>query len=301
MNQIIIRTHSQATSLNMDTLNNIGNKKVLIQKMDQNQLQDVEDFVVIEDPLEIIVRQGAGETQKKFTLSITMRTPGDDFNLVRGFLFTEGIIDTNDHIQKIRYIPTKNKSNIRSSSVEVFLSEECSLDEEALNRHFYTASSCGVCGKTAIEQLQTHFSYILKKGLPIIPSNIVVDIRNKLFESQDEFQLTGGIHAAAIINAKGDIIALKEDVGRHNAFDKLIGHMLVENQIPLLDYAVIVSGRASFELVQKSLSAGIPVFLAIGAPSSLATELADEYGQTLVGFIKQNSFNIYTNGERIQS
>jgi FdhD protein len=281
-------------------LDNVGHKAWPISKCIANKVQDESDFLVIEDPLEIIIKQNQGKTTKKFTLSITMRTPGDDFNLVRGFLYTEGIIETIHDISGIRYVPTKNRFDIRSSSVEVSLLETCQVDEEKLNRHFYTASSCGVCGKTAIDQLQTHFSYILKKSHPLLDSKLITSGRNKIFEAQDEFQKTGGIHAAALFDADGNLLVLKEDVGRHNAFDKLIGEMLFQDKIPLLDNIVMVSGRASFELVQKSISAGIPIFLAIGAPSSLAVELADEYGQTLVGFIKQDSFNIYTYPERIQ-
>jgi FdhD protein len=289
----------QKVKNNSEQNDNVGVKRVQIFSFDGKDLNAREDIMVVEDPLEIIIRkQNEGEIIK-FTLSITMRTPGDDFNLVRGFLFTEGIIHKKEDIQKIRYVPTKSNLQIRSSSVEVFLADDCPLDKEAMSRHFYTTSSCGVCGKTAIDQLRTHFSFIPKKGQPKLSPEMILSAKNKLFSEQDQFQKTGGIHAAAILDKNGDVICLKEDVGRHNAFDKLIGCMLEEGKIPLDDHIVMVSGRASFELVQKALSAGIPLFLAIGAPSSLAVELADEYGLSLIGFIKENQFNVYSYPERI--
>jgi len=278
----------------------VGLKRIQIHSFDGNTLQDRSDIMVVEDPLEIIIRKPAESGTEKFTLSITMRTPGDDFNLVRGFLFTEGIISKKEDIQKIRYVPTKSNIQIRSSSVEVFLSETCSIDEASLSRHFYTSSSCGVCGKTAIDQLRTHFSFIPKKGQPTLTPSMILNAKDKLLKAQDQFQQTGGIHAAALLDTHGEVVCLKEDVGRHNAFDKLIGCMLEEGKIPLNEHIVMVSGRASFELVQKALSAGLPLFLAIGAPSSLALELADEYGLTLVGFIKEDQFNVYSYPERIE-
>lgn len=282
-----------------DQNESVGVKHVQIFSFDGKMLNERQDVLVVEDPLEIIItKQNEGES-RKFTLSITMRTPGDDFNLVRGFLFTEGIINKREDILKIRYVPTKSNLEIRSSSVEVILADDCILDEKALSRHFYTTSSCGVCGKTAIDQLRTHFSFIPKKGHPKLSPEMILKAKEKLFTAQDHFQKTGGIHAAAILDTNGDVLCLKEDVGRHNAFDKLIGCMLEEGRIPLDNHVVMVSGRASFELVQKALSAGIPLFLAIGAPSSLALELADEYGLSLVGFIKENQFNVYSYPERI--
>ena len=279
----------------------IGTNNKTIHKFVDGKLQKVDDHIVVEDPLEIIIVQSKDQVKKKFTLSITMRTPGDDFNLVKGFLFSEGIIDQIEDIKKIRYVPTKSNVQIRSSSVEVHLTDDAAVDEEALSRHFYTASSCGVCGKTAIEQLQTHFSFILKKEENIITPEVILQTRNKLFKLQDQFQQTGGIHATALLDVNGDIICIKEDVGRHNAFDKMIGQVLSDGLVPLSDKAVIVSGRASFELVQKALSVGIPIFLSIGAPSSLACELAEAHGQSLIGFIKKDQFNMYSYPERLKT
>ncbi|MBK8466272.1 MAG: formate dehydrogenase accessory sulfurtransferase FdhD [Chloracidobacterium sp.] len=267
-----------------------------------------EDVLAVEEPLEI--RLGFhknGKTEHR-AISITMRTPGNDAELAAGFLFTEGIIKTADQIKQIRHCGLaigKGKGAIdrakalNSNTIRVDLSEGVDIDLKRLERHFYTTSSCGVCGKSSIDALKTGAEKIDNKYQPKIEAKVIHALPKILRASQDVFEQTGGLHASALFNSKCELDIVREDVGRHNALDKVIGAKFMEGETPLSDKILLVSGRASFELVQKALMAGIPILAAVGAPSSLAVELAAEFGMTLVGFVRDERFNIYTGEARI--
>jgi len=257
------------------------------------------DSIIVEEPLEIkIITKG-----KSYDLSITMRTPGDDFNLVTGFLFTEGIIHNKEDIAKISFDtnPQIDYEDLKSQSVSVHLHKHVGIDPTQLQRHFYTSSSCGVCGKSSVDMVKQQGLFIIHKNSPKISASILYKLPALLNDKQSLFSATGGNHAAAIFDQSGQLSLLSEDVGRHNAMDKLIGKSITKNLLPLQNYGVIVSGRAGFELVQKAWMAGIGLFVAIGAPSSLAVQLSEDVGMTLVGFLGEGRFNVYTNGQRIVS
>ncbi|MEP6925483.1 MAG: formate dehydrogenase accessory sulfurtransferase FdhD [Pyrinomonadaceae bacterium] len=258
-----------------------------------------QDALAVEEPLEI--RLGVFENGKTVhkSISITMRTPGDDFELAAGFLFTEGILHSKNQIARIHHCGLPNKTNNLQNTVRVDVQPETAVDFKRLERHFYTSSSCGVCGKSSIEALHTGVKKIQQKDFPVFEPATIHCLPDVLRESQNVFEQTGGLHAAGLFDAKGNLIALREDVGRHNAVDKLIGSQFLAGQVPLSDKLLQVSGRASFELVQKALMAGIPILSSVGAPSSLAVELAKEFGMTLLGFVRNKRFNIYTGAERI--
>ncbi len=252
---------------------------------------EIDDTLAVEEPLEI--RLGIPGRKHK-AISITMRTPGDDAELAAGFLFTEGIIGSRDQIANICHCgPGGN-------TIVVELAEGVDVDLKRLERHFYTSSSCGVCGKSSIEALHTGAQKINNRSFPIIDSTFVHQMPATLRREQSTFDVTGGLHASALFRRDGSVDVVREDVGRHNALDKVIGAKLLGSEMPLSDRALLVSGRASFELVQKALMAGIPVLVAVGAPSSLAVELAREFGMTLIGFVRDDRFNIYCGQERVR-
>lgn len=253
------------------------------------------DALAIEEPLEI--RLAIPGAPKHKAISITMRTPGDDFDLAAGFLFTEGIIASADQVERIRYcgLPAKDK-DIKNTLVAE-LTDGADIDLKRLERHFYTTSSCGVCGKSSIEALYTGAKKT-ESNLRV-NSDIVNTLPGTLRAAQAVFERTGGLHASALFDAEGNLDILREDVGRHNALDKVIGAKFMAGETPLNNKILLVSGRASFELVQKALMAGIPVLAAVGAPSSLAVELAAEFGMTLIGFVRDGRFNIYAGEHRI--
>jgi FdhD protein len=246
-----------------------------------------------------------------------MRTPGDDESLAAGFLFTEGIIKDRDQIASIRYCgPSKFGSpentlpngrvsarsskelNERSNTIRVDLADGVDLDLKRLERHFYTTSSCGVCGKSSIEALKTGAEKLADDRFKVA-GEVIHGLPNALRGSQDIFDQTGGLHASALFDADGNIDLIREDVGRHNALDKVIGEKFLAGETPLNQRILMVSGRASFELVQKALMASIPILAAVGAPSSLAVEIAREFGMTLIGFVRDGRFNIYCGEQRI--
>lgn len=251
------------------------------------------DVIAVEEPLEIRIGFPDG---KHNAVSITMRTPGHDAELAAGFLFTEGIFTSPEQIKQIRHC---GKATGFSNTIRVDLNDNIVLDLQRLERNFYTTSSCGVCGKASIEALATGVKK-LDSELKI-EADIIHSLPEKLREAQSVFEKTGGLHASALFEADGDLDIVREDVGRHNALDKVIGAKFLESNTPLSDRILLVSGRASFELVQKALMVGIPILAAVGAPSSLAVELANEYGMTLVGFVRDGRFNIYCGSERIVS
>lgn len=252
------------------------------------------DVLAVEEPLEIrIVHPSIGET----AISITMRTPGNDAELAIGFLHGEGIIRSADDVVRVgkRLHAATGKENI----VVVELAESCSPDTGKLTRHFYTTSSCGVCGKSSIEAIEVLPVEELPVGSQRLRAETVHGLPDKIKSSQAIFETTGGLHAAALFTLDGELLEIREDVGRHNAMDKLIGSFVRKDEMPLADRLVMVSGRASFELVQKAVMAGIPIMAAVGAPSSLAVELASRFGMTLIGFVRDHRFNVYTKPIRV--
>ncbi|HEX4946960.1 MAG TPA: formate dehydrogenase accessory sulfurtransferase FdhD [Blastocatellia bacterium] len=252
-----------------------------------------QDALAVEEPLEIRLSYEADGQRETKSLSITMRTPGHDFDLAAGFLFTEGIIERADQIAALQHCG--GQDNV----VKVTLASDVQLDFARLQRHFYTSSSCGVCGKTSIEALQATACPTLPKTAWAIDVDVIHALPDKLRAAQSVFDATGGLHAAALFDANGTLVDTREDVGRHNAVDKLIGAQFRVGQTPLQERLLLVSGRASFELVQKALMGGLPILAAVGAPSSLAVELAQNFGMTLVGFVRDGRFNIYAGVERI--
>jgi FdhD protein len=227
-----------------------------------------------------------------------MRTPGADNELAAGFLFTEGIVHGRKQIVNVRHCGPGSPDKHLNNTVVVELADGVDLDLKPLERNFYTTSSCGVCGKSSIEALRTGAAP-LDAGELTISAEILKRLPAILRDSQAVFDQTGGLHASALFDHEGELDIVREDVGRHNALDKVIGAKFLHGQLPLSDRILLVSGRASFELVQKALMAGIPVLAAVGAPSSLAVELAEEFGMTLVGFVRDGTFNIYTGAKRI--
>ncbi|ROI05096.1 formate dehydrogenase accessory sulfurtransferase FdhD [Chryseobacterium sp. G0240] len=255
------------------------------------------DDISIEEPLEIRISYGFGEQKENKNISVTMRTPGNDTELAVGFLFTEGIISGYHQIQKAEH-PEADCSRNRENIIKVTLAEDFVPQLMKADRNFYTTSSCGVCGKGSIESIRTVSSFQgLQKERYTVTLDTLYQLSEKLQSFQNNFSATGGIHASGIFDIKGNLLALREDVGRHNALDKLIGHALITGQLPLDDKILILSGRASFELIQKAAMAGISFVAAIGAPSSLAVDLAKEFDITLLGFLRDHRVNIYHKSE----
>lgn len=253
------------------------------------------DTLATEEPMETRLVTG-GSTQ---TVAVTMRTPGADFELAAGFLYGEGIITSAEEIEKISYcVDPEVDAEQQYNIVNVELRGGRSYDLRSLDRHFYTTSACGVCGKASLEQLELRGCPVIPPG-PEVEAEVIYGLPDKLREAQGLFEATGGLHAAALFDAEGELLALREDVGRHNATDKLVGWALMEGRLPLSGHIVMVSGRSSFEILQKCLTAGVPVVAAISAPSSLAVDVARDFGMTLIGFLRGERFNVYAGGERI--
>jgi len=257
-----------------------------------------EDLVVVEEPLEIRLGYGIEAQREQVSLSVTMRTPGDDEHLSLGFLYGEGIISSSSQIASVNYCNNTVEEDGGENIMRVEILPEIEFKPENFTRNFYTTSSCGVCGKASIEHIRKNCSVIKNDGL-FVSSAIISKLPETLESVQSVFKHTGGLHACGVFNIKGELLLHKEDVGRHNALDKLIGSLLISNKIPLSNNVLLLSGRISFELVQKAVRAGIPIIAAVGAPSSLSLSLAKEYGVTLIGFVKNSGFNIYCGIERI--
>ncbi len=265
-------------------------RQIPIVAVDSAGLHPKSDSLAVEEPLEIRVGFGPANDRARKAVSVTMRTPGHDAELAVGFLFSEGILtDAADVLDVVEAAG--------GNAVRVDLRPGVEVDLARLERHFYTTSSCGICGKTSLDAVETacepiggHFS---------VPASVIHALPGKLRESQPTFDLTGGLHAAAVFDASGKLLAVREDVGRHNAVDKLIGWAARAGHLPLRDRILFVSGRAGFELIQKAAVAGVPVFAAVGAPTSLAVELAQRVGMTLAGFVRDGRFNVYAGSERI--
>ena len=254
------------------------------------------DVLAVEEPLEIRLGFAEDGIFTHRAVSITMRTPENDFELAAGFLFTEGILQSADQIKTIKHC---GKFPNNQNTVRIDLRENVAVNLKKLERNFYTTSSCGVCGKTSLEALATSAKKIGQTKLPQVSAQTIHRLPEKLREKQKVFDKTGGLHAAALFDAGGNLLDLREDVGRHNAVDKLIGAQFLRENLPLSDKILFLSGRASFELIQKAVMARIPFICAVGAPSSLAVTAAAEFGITLLGFVRDNRFNIYTNFERV--
>ena len=276
------------------------NSKYKISKYKNDKLNNVEDYISIEEPLEINLKYKEGKDWKKENLSITMRTPGDDENLSIGFLYNEQIITDINWIEKIESYGENNGQYDFKNKILITLNNSDNVNISQVKRNFLMNSSCGVCGKTSLDALET-----LKQDKPKYPTkkinkNIIIKSPEILRENQSQFSITGGIHASGLFSNDGNLIAVKEDVGRHNALDKLIGETLQKKLLKENDQFITCSGRLNFELVQKALINNIGLMIGVGAPTSLAIDLANRFDMTLVGFVKQDSFNIYSNSQRVE-
>lgn len=275
-----------------------------IQKVSTAGVVEATDLLAAEEPLEIRVGYGREGDRQQKNISVTMRTPGNDFELALGFLFTEGIISDVNDISEIRYCTDANTIENQENIVRVELKESVSFDFKNLERNFYTTSSCGVCGKASIDAVKTVCRIDPEPGNLKVSKELIYSLPDLLRMRQNVFEFTGGLHACALFDAEGKLFISREDVGRHNALDKLIGACVASKQghsevFPFHNYILLLSGRGSFELLQKSAMAGIKIVAAIGAPSSLAVETAKEFGITLIGFLRGESFNVYSGEERL--
>ncbi|MER0437980.1 formate dehydrogenase accessory sulfurtransferase FdhD [Emticicia sp. W12TSBA100-4] len=277
-----------------------GIKSFEIKKIGAKSVGKIPDLVVIEEPLEMRLGFGSAEDRQQKSISVTMRTPtGHDFELALGFLFTEGIVAKLDDILSIRYCVDAGRQ-AQENIVRVELKPSIEVDLSKVERNFYATSSCGVCGKASIESIQQYCKILTNDDLKV-PATYIQSLLNILKEKQVFFKHTGGLHAALLVslsNAKLGI--LREDIGRHNALDKVIGSAFQANLLPLKDSILAMSSRASFEIIQKAASAHIPIVACVGAPSSLAIETARDFGITLIGFLRNDGFNVYSHDNRIE-
>ena len=274
-----------------------GLSRVRVSRMADGRFADRMDVVTVEEPLEIRVeftRNGARETS---AVSVTMRTPVDDFELAAGFLFGEGLVRRREDVAEISYCQTDEPQAY--NIVVVKLRPGVAFDPSALSRNFYMSSSCGVCGKASLEAVEVRgCEQIPDEGLSV-DSAILSGLPEKLRALQGLFDRTGGIHAAGRFDEAGELISVREDVGRHNAVDKIVGQAFLDSELPMGRTILAVSGRTSFEIMQKALAAGIPLVVAVGAPSSLAVDLARSFNMSLLGFTRSEGFNVYAGAERI--
>ena len=259
---------------------------VQVIKLDDDHSQSRGDIVAVEEPLEIRIG--------KESIAVTMRTPGNDFELVAGFLFTEGVIKKPADIRKIAYCDADPQEY---NVVTVTLGDDVDFDPKRLERHFFTTSACGVCGKATLESIRVNTTP--NKSDLKVSADTLYSLDAKLRKTQSVFEKTGALHAAALFDETGGLLLVREDVGRHNGVDKVIGAALLENKLPLDRHVLMVSGRSSFEIMQKALVARISIVASVGGPSSLAVDLAREFGMTLVSFLRGRRCNIYTGEQRI--
>ncbi len=271
----------------------MATKQLQIRKYKGSEHWEASDLLAVEEPLEIRLEYGPVIKRKSQNISITMRTPGADEDLAAGFLFTEGIVRQASDLFSVKVWG--------ENLVMVSLKPDVEFDLKKLERHFYTSSSCGVCGKASMDAVKVAANqefYCAENPWAIKPE-IIYRLPETLRQQQATFDTTGGLHACAIFDQQGNLLALREDVGRHNALDKLIGHYLKQGMVPLDAHILLLSGRASFELLQKAAVAGIRFVCAVGAPSSLAVETAETFGITLIGFLREGRFNVYSGMERV--
>ena len=277
---------------------NDSSTRLPVIKIADNEEFAINDALAIEEPLEIRLEYGKTDERRVQNISVTMRTPGNDAELALGFLFTEGIIRKQEDIESAEHcfiVCAENKENV----IQVSLKEGVEPVLNNTERNFYTTSSCGVCGKASINSIKTVSFYNNSATENQVNADLLYQLPIILQKHQKVFADTGGLHASALFTLDGELLLVREDVGRHNALDKLIGAALNKNLLPLDQYILLLSGRISFELVQKAAMAGISIITAVGAPSSLAVQLAEEFNITLVGFLRDLRFNIYTQPKRI--
>ena len=275
------------------------NSKYKVLKFNSKKFESIDDLISIEEPLEISLKYKDEDNWITQNLSITMRTPGDDENLVRGFLFNEQIVQDIKDIDSIESYGKKVGQYNIQNKILATLNNSQNVNISKIKRDFLTNSSCGVCGKSSLDALE-----IIKKDKtssvePQISKEVIIESPNILKNNQSEFSKTGGIHASGLFSSNGQLIDLKEDVGRHNALDKLVGSILINGKLEPKDQFITCSGRLNFELVQKVLMTNIGIMIGVGAPTSLAIDLANKFDMTLIGFVKRDSFNIYTNNKKV--
>jgi FdhD protein len=270
-----------------------------ISKVSSGQQASLQDSVAVEEPLEIRIAYSTPDGRATRSVSITMRTPGHDAELAAGFLYTESIIHNAADIASIEPCGAPAPDSGNHNVIRVELGADVDVDLGRLQRHFYTTSSCGVCGKTSLDALHAIGANVQSDNRTSFATATLIAIPDKLRSAQATFDKTGGLHAAAAFDTDGDLVEIMEDVGRHNAVDKIIGSLLLQDRLPASELGLMVSGRASFELMQKTLMGGMPLLAAISAPSSLAVQLANEFDITLVGFLRGSDFNIYAGDQRI--
>ena len=275
------------------------NFKYKVAKFINGKIENIEDLISIEEPLEISLKFKEKEKWIKKSLSITMRTPGHDNDLVIGFLFNEQIIQNIKDIKNIESFGDKVGQYNIQNKILVTLNNSQNVNISKIKRDFLTNSSCGVCGKSSLDALEIIKKEKTHKSNPKLSKNIIINSPSILKRNQSEFEKTGGIHASGLFSSDGSLISLREDVGRHNALDKLIGDSLLNNYLQPNDQFITCSGRLNFELVQKVLMTNIGLMIGVGAPTSLAIDLANRFDMTLVGFVKEDSFNIYTNNQKV--
>ncbi len=270
-------------------------EQIQILKVIERRAISVNDQVAVEEPLEVQLTYSTATGRIQKPVAVTMRTPGHDRELAAGFLFTEGIIRQHSDIEDIRHVPADE------NRILVTLQENILPNLHKAERNFYTTSSCGICGKASIDAISNEWNNYPAQEFTAVPASLLYSLLESAKQSQSVFEATGGLHASTIFNKDGSYFLQREDVGRHNALDKLVGFALLSNRLPLGHCILLLSGRASFELLQKAAMAGIQIVLALGAPSSLAVEMAKDAGITLVGFLKHDRFNIYSGHQRIQT
>lgn len=266
---------------------------VSINKVTSENVSEVSDLVAVEIPLEIRILFGKGSNRQKKSISVIMRTPGNDFELAAGFLITEGIIKAYSDILFIRCC--EKAENV----VNIDIKEDVDIELKTAERNFYTSSGCGICGKTSIDAVKYYASGRIESDV-VFTREVISSLPQIIYNEQSVFKYTGGLHAAALFDNDGKLVLIREDVGRHNATDKLIGAAAGLNLLPLNNYLLLLSGRAGFELIQKAAMAGVGVVASVGAPTSLAIELANECNISLIGFLRENRFNIYTVPSKIK-
>ena len=275
------------------------NSKYKITKFSKGKLENIEDLISIEEPLEISLKFKDKEKWITKSLSITMRTPGHDDDLVRGFLFNEQIIQNIKDIENIESFGDKVGQYNIQNKILVTLNNSQNINISKIKRDFLTNSSCGVCGKSSLDALEIIKKDKTPKSNPKLSKETIINSPSILRKNQSEFAKTGGIHASGLFSSDGNLVSLREDVGRHNALDKMIGDSLLNNYFRPNDQFITCSGRLNFELVQKVLMTNIGLMIGVGAPTSLAIDLANRFDMTLVGFVKEDSFNIYTNNQKV--
>ncbi len=273
--------------------------EINVSKISGADAQIQADKVAIEEPLEIRLGYSTPDGRTASSISVTMRTPGHDAELATGFLLTESIIHRSQDVESVQHCGPPAPDSGNHNIVRVDLAPDVQVDLGRLQRHFYTTSSCGVCGKSSLDALRITGVERRPDGGTQFTRDMLVGLPDKLRDAQKTFAETGGLHAAAAFDSHGELVVTREDVGRHNAVDKVVGVLLARDLLPADDLGLIVSGRTSFELMQKTLMAGMPLLAAVSAPSSLAVQLAREFNVTLIGFLRGDTFNIYSGGERI--